>query len=67
MLLAPEKPERLDQMKVQLGSRHGDAENPAFFLDLFRTTRRHIGGYATIHQIENEDRIPFLTFGRMDR
>ncbi len=50
-------------MKVKLGSRHGDAKNPAFFLDLFRTARCHIGGYATIYQIENEDRVPFLTFG----
>jgi hypothetical protein len=44
MLLAPEKPKRLDQMKVKLGPRHGDAKNPAFFLDLFRATRCHIGG-----------------------
>ena len=36
VLLAPEKPERLDQMKVQLGTRHGDAQNAAFFFDLFR-------------------------------
>ena len=50
-------------MKVKLGSRHGDAKNPAFFLDLFWTARCHIGGYATIYQIENEDRVPFLTFG----
>jgi hypothetical protein len=51
VLLAPEKPERLDQMKVQLGTRHGDAQNAAFFFDLFRATRRHVGRYATIRQI----------------
>ena len=51
VLLAPEKPERLDQMKVQLGTRHGDAQNAAFFFDLFPATRRHVGRYATIRQI----------------
>jgi hypothetical protein len=49
MLLTSEKSKRLDEMKVKLGSRHGDAKNPAFFLDLFRATRCHIGGYATVY------------------
>ena len=53
-------------MKVKFGSRHGDAKNPALFLDLFWATGCHIGGYATIHHIENEDRVPFLALGRMD-
>jgi len=42
VLLAPEKPKNVDQMKVQLGTRHGDAENAAFFFDLFRATRGHV-------------------------
>src|SRR5258708_33914958 len=33
-LLAPEKPERLDQMKVQLGTSHGHPHNAAFLCDL---------------------------------
>ena len=51
MLLAPEKPKRLDQMEVKLGTRHRDAKNAAFFFDLFRAARRHVGRYATIRDV----------------
>src|SRR5271170_3793764 len=66
VLLAAEKPKRVDQMKVQLGTRHGDAQNAAFFFDLFRATRRHVGRYATIRDIKYEHGVPFLSLGGMN-
>jgi hypothetical protein len=51
MLLASKKAKRLDQMKVKLGSCHGDAENAPFFFDLFEATCCHIGRYATVCDI----------------
>ena len=51
MLLASKKAKRLDQMKVKLGPCHGDAENAAFFFDLFGATRCHVRRYATVCDI----------------
>ena len=51
MLLASKKAKWLDQMKVKLGPCHGDAENAAFFFDLFGTTCCHVGRYATVCEI----------------
>ena len=66
MLLASKKAKRLDQMKVTLCPGHGDAENTAFFFDLFGAARCHVGGYATVCDIKNEDRVPFLSLSGMD-
>ena len=67
MLLAAKETKRLDQTKVELGTRHGNAKDAAFFFDLLGAIRRHVGRYATIRDTENINHIPFLSFSRMDR
>ena len=39
MLLAAKETKRLDQMKVELGTRHGNAKDAAFFFDLLGAIR----------------------------
>src|SRR5262249_8324678 len=49
-----------------LRARHRDIEEPPFLFDLGRAANRQIGRYATIHAIENEHRLPLLSFGGMN-
>ena len=67
MLVAAEHPHWLHQMQVLPGTRHGHVQETAFFLDLLAVANRHVGRDASIDQVEHEDGIPFLAFGRMDR
>jgi hypothetical protein len=66
VLLAAKETKRLDQTKVKLGARHCHPEDAAFFFDLLGATRRHVGRYATIGDVQNVHHIPFLSFSRMD-
>jgi hypothetical protein len=53
VLLAAKETKRLDQTKVELGTRHGNAKDAAFFFDLLGAIRRHVGRYATIRDSQN--------------
>src|SRR5437660_2194705 len=67
MLVASEKPQRLDQMEMLFGTGHSDIKEAALFVDLRRRAGGHVGGDAAIDEVQHIDRLPFLALGRMDR
>jgi hypothetical protein len=66
MLAVDEETLRHDQMKIVLCAGHGDIEEPPFLLDLGRGADTEVGRHATIDNVEQVDRLPFLV-GGMDR
>ena len=58
---------RHHEMQIVFGSRHRDIEQPALLLDLGRGAGGKVGRDAAVHDVEHEDRFPFLSLGRMDR
>ena len=55
----------MDDQRV--APRHGDIEQPAFFLNPFALADTEAGGNAAVDDIEHEEILPFLPFCRMDR
>ena len=49
-----------------LGARHGDIEQPPFFLDLGARSGGEVGRQAAVDRVQHEDRLPLLPFRRMD-
>jgi hypothetical protein len=56
---------RQNEVKIVLGTRHGDLEQTPLLLDLGGHPSAEVGG--AIDDIEHEDRLPFLPLGGMDR
>src|SRR5262249_8494969 len=67
MLTMHEEALRDDQVKIVLGSRHGDIEKPSLFFQLSRCAGSQIGWHAAIDDVQRIDRLPFLAFGGMNR
>jgi hypothetical protein len=66
LLLMSKETLRQDQAQMILGARHPDIQKTALFLDLGAVACAEVRGYATVDRVENEDRPPFQTFGRMN-
>jgi len=58
---------RHDEVKIVLGTRHGDIEQAALLLDLGGRPGAEVGRNAPIDDVEHEDGLPFLSLGGMDR
>jgi hypothetical protein len=61
-----EEPLRDHNVKVVLRPRHRDVKEAAFFLQFRTGAGAEIGRHATIDDVQHEDRLPLLTFRRMD-
>ena len=57
---------RHHQHQRVLGARHGDVEQPPLLLDLLGAAGRHVRGDAAVDDVEDVDRLPFLTLGGVD-
>ena len=53
-------------MEIVFRPRHRDVEEAAFFLQFGTGAGAEVGRHATIDDVQHEDRLPFLTFRRMD-
>src|SRR6516165_4935010 len=67
VLLRSIKPSRLDEIKVFSRTRHRNVEQSALLVDLLWFASGHVRRDAAIHKVENEDGVPFLPFGGVDR
>ena len=67
VLLRSIKPSRLDEIKVFPRTRHRNVEKPALLVDLLWFASGHVRRDAAVHKVENEDGVPFLPFGGVDR
>ena len=57
---------RHDEVKIVLGTRHGDIEQTPLLLDLGGRPGAEVGRNAAIDDVEHEDGLPFLSLGGMD-
>ena len=55
--------ERRNQVEIVLRARHGDVQESPLFFDLVRTSRGELRRKITVGDIQNVDRVPFLSFG----
>ena len=67
VLLSSIKAPRLHKIKVLSRTRHRYVEQPALLVDLLGFACGHVRRDAAIHEIEDEDSVPFLPFGGVDR
>ena len=67
VLLRSIKPSRLDEIKVFPRTRHRNVEQPALLVDLLWFASGHVRRDAAVHKVENENGVPFLPFGGVDR
>ena len=54
------------QVKLVFCSRHGEVEQPTFFLDFRRRAGGKVGWQTPIDRVEQENRGPLLSLGRVD-
>src|SRR4029077_1546500 len=66
LLAMNEETLRDHEMEVVLRAGHGDVKQAAFLLDLGQGAGAEVGGYASIDDVKQVDRLPFLALGGMN-
>ena len=65
-LAVDEEPLRYDDVQVVPGASHGDIKQPALLLDFGAGSGREVGRQTPVDRVQNENRLPLLSFGRVD-